>query len=104
MSLHETNKLKPLNGQVIVELAEQPSSTIVVSGKEEQTQKGKVLDFAKYYIIGGSQFGVENFSLKIGDIVYFNKHATADTPKELEKDNKAFVHYTQLLAVEEQDE
>lgn len=96
------SKLKPMHDYLLIEVLK-PESTIIKSGDIRDSlflgRKGKVVAVGPGV---WNQAGTELIkpSAKVGDIVYWEEAAEANTPEELRKDRLALMKDARLMAKE----
>lgn len=92
--------LRPAYNYLLLKRLEKESGVVTETDIEDTHQRYEVLAVPKYQ--GHYEYGVlvESF-YKVGQIVYVQKHAEADSPKELLQRGEALVLISRVMAVEE---
>lgn len=103
----------PVADYVLVQVIKRKSSDVVITTSDisDTEQQGKVLAISKYIddkyietdtVHASTLIGLNSFKdLSVGDIVYFQKHADADTPEDLKKEDLLLIKFNRIMAIKE---
>jgi len=93
--------ITPAYNYLLVKKVERDTGVVVDEDIEDTHQKFEVVavpEFQGFYV-GGLEHRVET-EYKVGDVIWVQKHADADNPKELEQQGLALILIERVMALE----